>query len=68
LAIRHVSGHRLVAILEILSPANKDRARYVNDFAAKVVTALDSGVHVLMVDLSPPGPHDPHGMHEVIHR
>src|SRR5437899_11605860 len=28
LAIRHVSGHRLVALLEILSPANKDRARH----------------------------------------
>src|SRR5689334_678425 len=25
-AIRHVSGHRLVALLEIVSPANKDRA------------------------------------------
>src|SRR5438270_5318916 len=25
LAIRHVSGHRLVALLETLSPANKDR-------------------------------------------
>ena len=29
LAIRHVSGHRLVALLEIVSPANKDRARHV---------------------------------------
>ena len=29
LAIRHVSGHRLVAIIEILSPANKDRAEHV---------------------------------------
>src|SRR5438128_400794 len=26
LAIRHVSGHRLIALLEIVSPANKDRA------------------------------------------
>src|SRR5436190_17096484 len=25
LAIRHVSGHHLVALIEILSPANKDR-------------------------------------------
>jgi hypothetical protein len=66
LAIRHVSGHRLVALLEIVSPANKDRAQHVEDFAAKVVSALDVGVHVLVVDLFPPGSHDPHGMHGVI--
>jgi hypothetical protein len=68
LAIRHVSGHRLVALLEIVSPSNKDRAQHVEDFAAKAVDALDLGVHVLVVDLFPPGPHDPHGMHGVIHQ
>ena len=66
LAIRHVSGHRLVALLEIVSPANKDRARHVEDFAAKAVDALDAGVHFLLVDLFPPGPHDPYGMHGAV--
>jgi hypothetical protein len=66
LAIRHVSGHRLVAMLEIVSPANKDRARHVETFAAKVVSALEAGIHLLLVDLFPPGPHDPWGMHGVI--
>jgi hypothetical protein len=66
LAIRHVSGHRLVALLEIVSPANKDRPRSVEEFAAKAVTALDAGVHLLLVDLFPPGPHDPQGMHGII--
>jgi hypothetical protein len=66
LAIRHVSGHRLVALLEILSPANKDPAEHLEDFAAKVVTALDLGVHVLVIDLFPPGPSDPQGIHGVI--
>jgi hypothetical protein len=66
LAIRHVSGHRLVALLEIVSPANKDRARHVEDFAAKAVDALDAGVHLLVVDLFPPGPHDPYGIHGAI--
>jgi hypothetical protein len=65
-AIRHVSGHRLVALLEIVSPANKDRARHVEDLAVKVVDALDGGVHVLLVDLFPPGTHDPSGMHGVV--
>jgi len=66
LAIRHISGHRLVALLEILSPGNKDRAQHVEEFAAKVVSALDVGVHVLIVDLFPPGAHDPQGIHGVI--
>lgn len=66
LAIRHVSGHRLVALLEIVSPSNKDRAASVEDFVTKVVTALDYGVHVLFVDLFPPGRHDPHGLHDEI--
>jgi hypothetical protein len=66
LAIRHVSGHRLVALIEIVSPANKHRPRHVADFAAKAVSALDLGVHLLLVDLLPPGPNDPAGMHGVI--
>ena len=55
-AIRHVSGHRLVALLEIVSPANKDRQQSVDDFAAKAVDALDAGIHLVVVDLFPPGP------------
>jgi hypothetical protein len=66
LAIRHISGHRLVAIVEILSPANKDRQKYVEDFAWKAVDAIRTGIHVLLVDLFPPGSFDPHGMHDVI--
>jgi sugar phosphate isomerase/epimerase len=61
-----VTGHRLVALLEILSPANKDRKEHLQAFAEKVASALDLGVHVLVVDLFPPGPHDPQGIHGVI--
>jgi hypothetical protein len=66
LAIRHTSGHRLVALVEIVSPANKDRGRHVREFAEKVAAALRVGVHVLVVDLLPPGRHDPRGMHGAI--
>ena len=68
LAIRHVSGHRLVAIIEILSAANKDRAQTLATFTGKVLEALCAGVHVLFVDLFPPGPLDPQGVHGVILR
>jgi hypothetical protein len=66
LAIRHVSGHRLIAMVEIVSPANKDRLESVEDFAAKTVEALDLGVHVLLLDLLPPGRHDPRGLHGAV--
>jgi hypothetical protein len=68
LAIRHVSGHRLIALVEILSPANKDRLGSVEEFAEKVCDALGAGVHVLLADLLPPGPFDPRGIHGAIHR
>lgn len=66
LAIRHVSGHRLVAMLEIVSSSNKDRAEHVEELAAKIVTALEAGIHVLLVDLWPPGAFDPCGMHGAV--
>jgi hypothetical protein len=63
LAIRHVSGHRLIALIEIVSPANKDRPRHVADLANKAISALEYGVHLLLVDLFPPGSYDPSGIH-----
>jgi hypothetical protein len=66
LVIRHASGHSVVALLEILSPANKDRPRSVSDFVDKAVSAIRQGIHLLVVDLFPPGPHDPRGIHALI--
>lgn len=66
LAVRHVSRHRLVALLEIVSPSNKDRQSHIEEFAEKVRTALNAGVNLLVVDLFPPGPHDPQGMHAAV--
>jgi hypothetical protein len=66
LTIRHVSGDRVVALIEIVSKANKDRGSTVRDFAEKVVSALRQRIHVLVVDVFPPGPHDPTGMHGAV--
>src|SRR5260370_38595669 len=57
LALRHVSGHRLVALIEIVSPANQDLTRHLEELADKAVPALERGVQVPLVDLFPPGPH-----------
>jgi hypothetical protein len=65
-AIRHVSGHRLIALVEVVSPANKDRAAHVEELVDKVVDALRHGVHVLLIDLFAPGRHDRHGIHGAV--
>ena len=64
--IRHSSGHRVVALLEIVSPANKDRPRSVQDFVDKAIGALQHGIHLLVIDLFPPGRYDPQGIHPLI--
>ena len=66
LALRHVSGHRLVAVVEIVSPSNKDRPENVEELASKIAALLEAGIHVLLVDLFPPGPHDPRRIHGAI--
>jgi hypothetical protein len=66
LTIRHVSDHRIVALLEIISPGNKDRASAVAAIVDKVDSALDWGIHILVADLFPAGKHDPRGIHGAI--
>lgn len=60
-AVKHKKGN-VVAVIEIVSPGNKDREYSVNQFVEKVRDFLRKGVHVLFVDLFPPGDHDPQGL------
>ena len=64
--IRHASNHRVVALLEVLSPANKDRPAGVAEFVRKAQSAINLGCHLLLIDLFPAGPSDPDGMHAAI--
>lgn len=66
LTIRHATGHRVVAVVEIVSPGNKDRRASVDELAGKVVQLIENGVQVLLIDLFPPGKYDPHGIHGAI--
>ncbi len=52
-AVRHPEGN-VVAVIEIVSPGNKDSRHAIEDFARKAVAFLDAGVHLLIADLSPP--------------
>lgn len=66
LAIRHSGGNRVVAVIEVVSPANKDRPEHVGDFAGKVASLVRNGIHVVVADILPPGNHDPDGMHTAV--
>jgi hypothetical protein len=65
-AIRHVSGDRLVAMIEIISPGNKSSRHALRALVEKAATLLDSGIHLLIIDLFPPGRRDPQGVHGAI--
>jgi hypothetical protein len=63
--IRHGRG-RVVAIIEILSPGNKDSRAALRAFVEKAADFLNQGVNLLVVDLFPPTPRDPQGIHKAI--
>lgn len=63
LAIRHTSGHQLVALVEIVSPGNKSSQQALRSFLDKAAAALARGIHLLVLDLLPPGRRDPQGIH-----
>ncbi len=66
IVIRHSSGDHIVALLEIVSPGNKGARHALQSFVEKAVEALYRGYHLLIVDLFPPGPRDPNGIHAAI--
>ena len=65
-AIRHISGDRVVALVEIVSPGNKASQHALHSFVEKARDFLDGGIHLLVLDLIPPTPRDPQGIHGAI--
>jgi hypothetical protein len=64
--IRHVSDHQVVAMVEIVSPGNKNNQNGLNAFVRKAREALAAGIHLLLVDLFPPSSRDPQGIHGAV--
>lgn len=62
-AIRHASGDWIVAYIEIVSPGNKHTPYALQKFVEKLNEALDQAIHLLVIDILPPGKHDPRGIH-----
>jgi hypothetical protein len=66
LVIRHASDDRIIALLEIVSPGNKSSKHALQTFVEKAAEALFRSYHLLIIDLFPPGPRDPNGIHGAI--
>ena len=62
IVVKHQLG-RTVAVIEIVSPGNKDSKRAFKQFIDKSLEFIRSGVHLLVVDLFPPTKRDPFGVH-----
>ena len=65
IVIHHELG-RVVAMIEVVSPGNKDTKHAVASFIAKAVDFIRNGIHFLMIDLFPSGPRDPQGIAQAI--
>ncbi len=64
--VRHISGDNVVAVVEIVSPANKAGRGGLRAFAGKMSHYLEAGIHLLVVDLLRPGIRAPNGIHPLI--
>lgn len=64
--IRHSSGDETIALIEIVSPGNKSGQRAFDSFIDNALESLARGYHLLLIDLFPPGPRDPQGIHGAI--
>jgi hypothetical protein len=63
--VRHRHGD-VVAVIEIVSPGNKATAAECRAFVTKSADLMAQGVNLLLVDLFPPGKHDPQRLHQAI--
>ena len=66
IAIRHVSGDRVVAMVEIVSPGNKAGRKAFQAFVDKAYELLEQRIHLLIIDPFPPTARDPNGVHGAI--
>jgi hypothetical protein len=64
--VRHISGDRIIAILEIVSPGNKAGEHAFRMSVDKACDLLEHRIHLLIVDPFPPTPPDPEGVHAAI--
>lgn len=65
IAVRHKLGP-VVAMIEVVSPGNKDSAHALRSFLQKALEFLQHGISLVVVDLFPPTRRDPDGIHQAL--
>jgi hypothetical protein len=65
ITVRHRHGD-VVAVVEIISPGNKSSRAEFHSLVEKSVALIRQGIHLLLIDLFPPGKRDPQGVHKAI--
>ncbi len=63
--IQHRHG-RVVAVIEVVSPGNKNTRHALKAFVRKASDLIWQGIHLLVIDLFPPSARDPQGIHKAI--
>jgi uncharacterized protein DUF4058 len=66
IVVRHVSGDRIVAVVEIVSPGNKSSQHAFQALIGKACELLEAKIHLLIIDLFPPTKRDPEGIHAAL--
>jgi hypothetical protein len=65
ITVRHRHGN-VVAVIEIVSPGSKASRSEFRTFVEKTADLIGRGIHLLIIDLFPPGKRDPRGIHKAI--
>lgn len=58
--------HEVAAVIEIISPGNKASRNAMNTMVDQAIGLLRQGINLLLIDLFPPTPRDPEGVHQRI--
>jgi hypothetical protein len=66
IVVRRVGDDQAVAVIEVVSPANKSSIEALDEFVRRAADCLERRAHLLIVDLISPGRHDPRGIHGAI--
>jgi hypothetical protein len=61
ITVRHRHG-KVIAVIEIVSPGNKASQAEFRVLVEKSAELIRQGIHLLVIDLFPPGKRDPHGL------
>jgi hypothetical protein len=65
ITVRHQHGN-VVAVIEVVSPGNKASRSEFRAFVEKSADLIRQGIHLLVIDLFPPGRRDPQGIHKAL--